>query len=30
MRARLLTNGQDAPFTLKARAWCVKGQPSAM
>ena len=30
MRARLLKNGQDAPFTLKARAWCVKGQPAAM
>jgi ubiquinone/menaquinone biosynthesis C-methylase UbiE len=30
MRARLLKDGQDAPFTLKARAWCVKGQPSAM
>ena len=30
MRARLLKNGPDAPFTLKARAWCVKGQPSAM
>jgi ubiquinone/menaquinone biosynthesis C-methylase UbiE len=30
MRARLLKNGQDGPFTLKARAWCVKGQPPAM
>ena len=30
MRARLLKNGQDAPFTLKARAWCVKGQPPAV
>jgi SAM-dependent methyltransferase len=30
MRARLLKNGQDAPFTLQARAWCVKGQSSAM
>jgi SAM-dependent methyltransferase len=30
MRARLLKNGQDAPFTLKARAWCVKGQPPAI
>jgi SAM-dependent methyltransferase len=30
MRERLLKNGQDGPFTLKARAWCVKGQPPAM
>jgi len=30
MRARLLKGGPDAPFTLKARAWCVKGQPSSM
>ena len=29
MRARLLKGGKDAPFTLKARAWCVKGQPPA-
>ncbi len=30
MRARLLTDGKDGPFTLKARAWCVKGHPPAM
>ena len=30
MRARLLPGGQDGPFTLKARAWCVKGQPPAL
>ena len=30
VRARLLQNGQDGPFTLKARAWCVKGQPPAL
>ena len=30
MRARLLPKGQDGPFTLTARAWCVKGQPPAM
>jgi SAM-dependent methyltransferase len=26
MRARLLGGRQDGPFTLKARAWCVRGQ----
>jgi hypothetical protein len=30
MRERLVKNGQDGPFTLKARAWRVKGQPPAM
>jgi hypothetical protein len=29
MRARLLGNRADGPFTLKARAWCVKGQRPA-
>ena len=26
MRKRLLGNGQDGAFTLKARAWCVRGE----
>jgi ubiquinone/menaquinone biosynthesis C-methylase UbiE len=30
MRARLLKDGRDGPFTLQARAWCVKGQPPAL
>ncbi len=26
MRKRLLKDGQDGPFTLKAKAWCVRGE----
>jgi ubiquinone/menaquinone biosynthesis C-methylase UbiE len=26
LRRRLLGNAQDGPFTLKARAWCVRGE----
>ena len=26
MRKRLLGDRQDRPFTLKARAWCVRGK----
>ncbi|MBA3501070.1 MAG: methyltransferase domain-containing protein [Myxococcota bacterium] len=26
LRTRLLKNGQDGPFTLPARAWCVRGK----
>jgi hypothetical protein len=26
LRQRLLGGRQDGPFTLKARAWCVRGQ----
>jgi len=26
MRKRLLDDRQDGPFTLKARAWCVRGE----
>ena len=30
VRTRLLGNRADGPFTLKARAWCVKGQRPAL
>ena len=26
MRKRLLKDGQDGPFTLQAKAWCVRGE----
>ena len=26
MRKRLLGDRQDGPFTLKAKAWCVRGE----
>jgi SAM-dependent methyltransferase len=30
MRARLLASGTDSAFTLKARAWCVRGEIPAL